>query len=79
MCKYGESKTTRIMMATARHVTSVPDRKFETTCFFVEQRGTRDNTFTLVRDAVRKFVLDQNYVSGVKTVDKQCSSHETVT
>ena len=39
MHKYGESKTSRIMMAAVRHVTSSSGlRKFQATWFSVEQR-----------------------------------------
>ena len=38
MCKYGESKTTRIMMATVRHVTSRSEpRKFQAAWFLLNR------------------------------------------
>jgi len=47
--KHGETKTTLIMMATVRHVTSSSGlRKFQSVCFFFEQRlHDPQLTFTL--------------------------------
>jgi len=48
MHKYGETKTTRIMMATARHVTSSSGlRKFQATLFLLN-RGYNLGSFCFI-------------------------------
>jgi hypothetical protein len=71
MHKYGETKTTRIMMATVRHVTSSSGlRKFQA-AWFLLNRGYIDILCRL-RDAVRKprKMENQQLVSS----SKQCFS-----
>jgi len=45
MHKYGESKTTRIMMATVRHVTSSAGQKISGLMIFVEERVPHTSAF----------------------------------
>jgi len=66
MCKYGESKTTRIMMAPLPHVTSgLGLRKFQADGFFVDTSVhlyTCSDPVQLYKQhiSILKYYLDQN-------------------